>query len=70
MEPIIEVINYSWKYPESEKPALEGVNLQIAAGEFVGIIGPNGAGKTTTLSMCTGLIPPSSGNIWIAGYHI
>lgn len=57
MEPIIEVINYSWKYPESEKPALDGVNLQIAAGEFVGIIGPNGAGKTTLALSMNGLIP-------------
>ncbi|MEW6179987.1 MAG: ABC transporter ATP-binding protein [Chloroflexota bacterium] len=57
MEPIIEITNYSWKYPETEKPALDMVNLQINKGEFIGIIGPNGAGKTTLALSMNGLIP-------------
>lgn len=46
---------------------LDGINLDIAAGEFVGVLGPNGAGKTTLLRALLGLVPPSRGTIQILG---
>lgn len=57
MEPIIEIVNYTWNYPDTEKPALDGIDLKIMPGEFIGVIGPNGAGKTTLALSMNGLIP-------------
>ena len=47
-----------------------GVNLEVNRGEVVGLLGPNGAGKTTTFYMITGMIKPSSGNIYLDGEEI
>ena len=47
--------------------AVNGVSLDIYAGECLGVIGPNGAGKTTTLRMCLGLTTPDSGRIQAFG---
>src|SRR5690349_12290280 len=38
-----------------QQVAVAGVDLELPAGQFIGLVGPNGAGKTTTLSMVTGL---------------
>jgi zinc/manganese transport system ATP-binding protein len=46
---------------------LDGVNLDIAAGEFVALLGPNGSGKTTLLRAVLGLVPPSRGSIHVLG---
>lgn len=47
--------------------AVENLTLEIVQGEFLGFLGPNGAGKTTTIRMLTGVIPPDSGEITVAG---
>ncbi|WP_428539630.1 metal ABC transporter ATP-binding protein [Rhodopila sp.] len=46
---------------------LAGVNLNIAAREFVGVMGPNGAGKTTLMRAILGLVRPSRGSIHVLG---
>jgi len=48
-------------------PALEGVNLSINQGDFLGIIGPNGGGKTTLLKVILGLVKPSRGKVKVLG---
>jgi ABC-2 type transport system ATP-binding protein len=48
-------------------PAVAGIDLSIAPGEFYGLLGPNGAGKTTTLRMLAGLLKPDAGSIHIGG---
>lgn len=45
------------------KPALNGVNLRVAGGEFLGIIGPNGSGKTTLLRIISGEDHPDRGTV-------
>lgn len=50
------------------KTAVNSFNLEIKAGEFVGLIGPNGAGKTTLIKMLTGIISPTSGSISVLGH--
>jgi len=57
MSVIIEIKNYSWQYLNTQKPALQEINLQIEEGMFVGIIGANGAGKTTLAYSLNGLVP-------------
>ncbi|MGA3398396.1 MAG: ATP-binding cassette domain-containing protein [Acetobacteraceae bacterium] len=46
---------------------LDGVSLDIAASEFIGVLGPNGAGKTTLMRAVLGLVPPSHGTIHVLG---
>ncbi|OEV05100.1 ABC transporter ATP-binding protein [Streptomyces oceani] len=53
-----------------ERIAVSGIDLDIPAGQFVGLVGPNGAGKTTTLSMVTGLLRPDSGTVRIVGHDV
>ncbi|WP_182358669.1 ATP-binding cassette domain-containing protein [Tomitella gaofuii] len=47
--------------------AVDGVDLDVEAGEIVGFLGPNGAGKTTTLRMLTTLLRPTEGTATVAG---
>jgi lipopolysaccharide export system ATP-binding protein len=44
---------------------VNGVNIRVRAGEVVGLLGPNGAGKTTTFYMVVGLVPATSGRVFI-----
>lgn len=50
--------------------AVDSVSFAIPNGECFGLLGINGAGKTTTFKMLCGEIPPTSGDIYIAGYNI
>jgi sodium transport system ATP-binding protein len=47
-----------------EVTALDGVSLEVRAGEVVGLLGPNGAGKTTTLRILAGILTPTEG--WVS----
>jgi ABC-2 type transport system ATP-binding protein len=53
-----------------EQTAVDGLSLQVPAGQIVGLLGPNGAGKTTTLKMVTGLLKPDAGTAIVAGFDI
>jgi ABC-2 type transport system ATP-binding protein len=53
-----------------DRPAVDGIDLTINAGEFYGLLGPNGAGKTTTLRMIAGLLMPDSGSIEVFGIDV
>ncbi|HXM82662.1 MAG TPA: ATP-binding cassette domain-containing protein [Burkholderiales bacterium] len=50
--------------------AVDGLDLEIASGEFFGLLGPNGSGKTTTLHMLATLIRPSAGTAVVAGFDV
>ena len=50
-----------------DRPAVDGLDLRIDAGEFYTLLGPNGAGKTTTLRMVAGLLQPDRGSISVFG---
>ena len=50
--------------------AVDGVSIDVRAGEIYGLIGPNGAGKSTMIKILTTLLPPSSGGAWVAGADV
>lgn len=50
--------------------AVDGINLNIAKGEFAVIVGPSGAGKTTVLNILGGMDTASSGEVWVDGYNV
>ncbi|MGH3035070.1 MAG: ATP-binding cassette domain-containing protein [Gaiellaceae bacterium] len=50
--------------------AVDGIDLNVAAGEIYGFLGPNGAGKSTTVHMLTTLLPPTGGRARVAGYDV
>src|SRR5688572_8563842 len=62
-----ESLTKSYKIGKLEVPALRGISIEIAAGEFVAIMGPSGCGKSTLLHLLGGLLSPTSGSIIIDG---
>jgi len=54
---IVNLQNVTYKYPLTDSPALQNINLQVNEGEFVAIIGPNGAGKSTLCYTLAGFVP-------------
>ena len=50
--------------------AVDRVSFDVSRGEIFGFLGPNGAGKTTTIRMLIGLLPPTSGEAWVAGLDV
>jgi energy-coupling factor transporter ATP-binding protein EcfA2 len=58
---VIEIYNLYWRYPafteESNPWVLNGLDLEVKAGEFFGVTGPSGAGKTTTCKAILGILP-------------
>ena len=66
--PLLELKNVSSAYGSVE--ALRGVSLHVDKGEIVTLLGANGAGKSTTLRTISGLIRPTSGEIWFDGQRI
>jgi len=65
---VLEVRNLKAAYGQTR--VLEGVDLTVAAGEFVVVIGPNGHGKTTLVRTISGLVPTTAGEITFDGEHI
>src|SRR6059058_1262007 len=50
--------------------AVQDVTFKVEKGEILGFLGPNGAGKTTTMRMITGVLPPTSGSVKVAGFDV
>ena len=50
--------------------AVDHVSFEVERGEIFGLLGPNGAGKTTTFRMLCGLLPPSGGQLHVAGADV
>ena len=68
-DPLIRLTDVVKVYDTGEVPftALRGINLDVRAGEFIGLIGKSGSGKTTLINMITGIDRPSSGTVVIDG---
>ena len=72
MKTLLELKNISLTYQtlKFETQAIDNISLTIDSGEFVSIVGPSGCGKTTILSMIAGILPPTSGDIFIDGEKV
>jgi spermidine/putrescine ABC transporter ATP-binding subunit len=66
--PVMELRDVVKSYGDA--PAVDGVSLSLARGEFLTLLGPSGCGKTTLLNMIAGFFPPTSGEIWIGGRNV
>lgn len=66
----IAFVGVGFSYEGAERPALDGIDLEIAHGERVAFVGPNGSGKTTILSLVPRLFEPSRGRVLIDGQDI
>jgi energy-coupling factor transport system ATP-binding protein len=64
---VIRFSNVTLRYPESSRPALDGVDLRIGTGESVVVVGPSGSGKTSLLRLVNALIAPSEGLVSVDG---
>jgi ATP-binding cassette, subfamily B, bacterial CvaB/MchF/RaxB len=68
--PSIQVRNLKFRYAEQEPHVLDGVNLDVQAGESVAIVGPSGGGKTTLLNLMLGIHEPTEGEVLVGGIRI
>jgi ATP-binding cassette subfamily C protein LapB len=68
--PSLEFDTVHFQYPLAQMPALQGVTLQIRAGEKVGIIGRTGSGKSTIGRLCLGLYQPQEGSVRLGGIDL
>jgi NitT/TauT family transport system ATP-binding protein len=66
----IELDRVRLRYQEGDELALEQTSLQVQEGEFVAVVGPSGCGKSSLMKLVTGLLPPSEGNITVAGHEV
>ncbi len=66
MRPYVELEDVDFDYGEVR--VLEGINLTVEPGDFLGIIGPNGSGKTTLLRIVLGLLEPTRGTVRLFGH--
>jgi ABC-type multidrug transport system fused ATPase/permease subunit len=66
----LELREVFYAYPNSERPALHGLTLEIRANSTVGIVGGTGAGKTTAMDVILGLLPPQRGALMVDGREI
>ena len=64
---MIEIRDLRFRYPGAARDALAGLTLHVRDGSLFGLLGPNGSGKTTLISLLTGLLRVSSGEIRIGG---
>lgn len=66
---ILECKHLSKSYKKN-CPVLCDLNLEIPAGKIVGLLGPNGCGKSTLIKLISGLLQPTSGEIFVDGHEV
>jgi ATP-binding cassette, subfamily B, bacterial PglK len=65
----VELRDVTFWYPDSDSPALTGIDIQIQAGQQAAFIGPSGSGKSTLADLMLGLLKPTSGELLIDGQN-
>jgi putative ABC transport system ATP-binding protein len=70
MDALIRLDDVTKRYGGAGRAALDGIGLEVAAGEAVAIMGPSGSGKSTLLNLVAGLDRPTRGAVTVAGQRI
>jgi putative ABC transport system ATP-binding protein len=70
MDALIRLDDVTKRYGGAGRAALDGIGLEVAAGEAVAIMGPSGSGKSTLLNLVAGLDRPTRGSVTVAGERI
>ena len=70
MDALVQINDITKRYDGAGQPAVDGITLEIAAGEAVAVMGPSGSGKSTLLNLIAGLDRPTTGTITVAGRRI
>jgi ABC-2 type transport system ATP-binding protein len=68
--PAIDLRDVTISYNEGAFTAVDGLTLQVPAGQVLGLLGGNGAGKTSTMKALAGVIPISGGQLHVSGYDM
>jgi osmoprotectant transport system ATP-binding protein len=66
----LELRSVTKSYPGADRPAVDGLSLEVAAGEICVLVGPSGCGKTTALRMVNRMVEPTSGDILLDGRSV
>lgn len=66
----VELQGLTKVYPQTDRAAVDGIDLVVDPGEFISFLGPSGSGKTTTLNMIAGLEHPTKGRILFDGADV
>ena len=67
MDPVIHIENISYTYPEAERPALDGISLDLFPGVFTAVLGANGSGKSTLAKHLNAILVPTAGRVTVDG---
>jgi len=70
MDTIVQLVNVTKRYEGGVAPAVDDVDLGVAAGEAVAIMGPSGSGKSTLLNLIAGMDKPTSGEVYVGDERI
>ena len=67
MEPVIQIQDISYTYPEAQTPALDGLTFDLYPGTFTAVLGANGCGKSTLAKHLNAILLPSGGRVLVRG---
>jgi len=72
ISPLVDVRNVSLTYGQAETAtlAVKDLTLEIAKGDFIAVVGPSGCGKSSLMKLVTGLVPPTTGEIFVGGQKV
>ena len=65
-----QIKNLSYSYPNADSKALNSISLRINKGDFIGFVGESGSGKSTLIDIILGVLPPTSGSLYLDGVDI
>jgi len=71
-EPLVRIVDLvkTYQTPAGPLGVLQGIDIEIARGDFIALVGPSGGGKTTFLNMLTGIDRPTSGMVVVDGVDV